>query len=171
MIKWFLNELVYSEEELWKRRARDFCMKVWLQLHLLDTYSECDRLLRSVLMWALNQRPSFHISSCWPDCWENWYKDLPRSSSKGQNYSVNKGEWSAAFMKMHIMIFYSLCIKSAKSKNYSPPSVFLCVICTFPDFLFFFHQFYSYSSSLFLCLHFPGREGCMSFRGTSISFG
>lgn len=175
MIKWFLNGLVYSEEELCKRRARDFCLNVWLQLYLLDMFRERDRLF-------------------WRVCYGgHWIRDLPftslfadliarridtrmcqggaeNTSSKGQNYSENKGKWSKAFMEMYVIISYLYTLYQVCKTYELLPSFWICVchLCI-SWFLIFFHQFYS--SSLFLCFHFPRRKGHMSFGGTSISFG
>lgn len=151
MIKWFLNKLVYSEEELCKRRARDFSLNVWLHLHLLDTYSERDRLFWRVYYGGL------------------WIRDLPFTYlcadliagridtriCQGGAAKDKTIQWIRANGLKHswkcIPWFPTriVCIKSAKPKNYSPASGFVCVTCAFPDFLVFFTSFilplYSYA--------------------------
>lgn len=89
--------------------------------------------LKCVLWWALNQRPSFHISLL------TWLLgELIQGSGKEEQHRTKlfseQGQmvWSIhgnSWFPTHI-----LCIKYANTKNYSQASGFVCVTCAFPDF-------------------------------------
>lgn len=83
-----------------------------IQLYILDTYSECDRLFWRLYYGGhcIRDLPFTYLCADliaeWIDT-RMYQGGAENICSKGQNYLLNKGKWSEVFMEMYVMISYT----------------------------------------------------------------